>query len=57
MPSSYQEAISDPVFGTQWEHAIEEEKENLLAHGTWEYIDAADLPKEGSQLVAVGCSR
>jgi hypothetical protein len=57
VPSSYQEAISDPVFGTQWEHAIEEEKENLLAHGTWEYIDAADLPKEGSQLVAVGCSR
>jgi hypothetical protein len=44
-PKSYSDAVSDPMFGSQWEKAIEEEKQNLLSHGTWEFVDAGEIPR------------
>ena len=36
-PRTYDEAISDPIYGRQWREALEEELQNLEQHNTWEY--------------------
>ena len=36
-PTSYEEAISDPIHGRQWKDAVEEELYNLESHHTWEF--------------------
>jgi hypothetical protein len=43
-PTSYIDAISDPLYSSQWEKAIAEEKQNLHSHGTWEYTDIDNIP-------------
>ena len=41
-PTSYEEAISDPIHGRQWKDAVEEELYNLESHHTWEnYLKVA----------------
>ena len=36
-PTTYDEAINDPIHGRRWREAIEEELQNLENHQTWEY--------------------
>ena len=36
-PTSYKEAISDPIHGRQWKDAVEEKLYNLESHHTWEF--------------------
>lgn len=36
-PTSYNDAINDPIYGCRWREAIEEELQNLENHQTWEY--------------------
>ena len=48
-PKSYDEAIADPIHGTRWRQAIEEEIHNLEIYHTWEY---EELPEDRK---AIGC--
>ncbi len=43
-PELYQEAINDPIYGKQWESAIQEELALLAAHNTWRLVSATALP-------------
>lgn len=36
-PKSYDEAVADPINGTHWRQAVEEELHNLRKHYTWSY--------------------
>lgn len=36
-PTSYDEAVNDPIHGRRWREAIEDELQNLENHQTWEY--------------------
>lgn len=36
-PKSYDEAVADPIIGTHWRQAVEEELHNLRKHYTWSY--------------------
>lgn len=36
-PTSYEDAISDSIYGRQWKDAVEEELHNLESHHTWEF--------------------
>lgn len=44
-PSTYEEAISDPIHGRRWKEAIEEELQNLENHHTWEYEELPENRK------------
>jgi hypothetical protein len=48
IPKGYDEAINDPDHGAEWQSAIEEEIQSLVANGTWKEEKA---PK-GSNLVS-----
>lgn len=42
IPLSYEEAISDKVYGQYWKDAIEDELIKLQALDTWEFVDLPD---------------
>jgi len=39
-PRNYQEAVSHPLYGKEWELAIREEYESLMKNGAWELVEA-----------------
>lgn len=49
LPTTYEQAINDPIHGPKWLEAIKVELENHAANGTWVMCD---LPKGGK---LVGC--
>ncbi|PYH92038.1 hypothetical protein BO71DRAFT_34635 [Aspergillus ellipticus CBS 707.79] len=42
IPRSYNKAINDPVYGTQWKEAIRRELTALISFGTWRIINRKD---------------
>jgi hypothetical protein len=42
----------DAVYGRQWENAITEEREDLLSHGKWDYVDKISVPTDRE---LIGC--
>jgi Reverse transcriptase (RNA-dependent DNA polymerase) len=42
IPTSYEEAINDPVYGRHWKDAVEEELIKLQTLDTWEFADLPD---------------
>lgn len=45
IPTTYNQAVSDPEYGEKWKQAVQEEISSLVENGTWEeYI----LPKGGN---------
>jgi hypothetical protein len=35
---TYQEAVSNPTYGTKWKEAIQLKLSNLIQFGTWRYV-------------------
>jgi hypothetical protein len=48
-PTTYDEAINDPIYGKQWEAATKDEIRSLIENGTFAFVD---LPKRRS---AISC--
>jgi hypothetical protein len=38
IPKTYEEAVNDPTFGSQWRQAIGLEIQNLIRFGTWQFV-------------------
>jgi hypothetical protein len=50
--ATYDAAVSDPVYGEQWEQAVQEELQSHASRCTWELVPQSSLPS-GKKLV--GC--
>uniref|UniRef100_A0A093XC52 Retrovirus-related Pol polyprotein from transposon TNT 1-94 n=1 Tax=Talaromyces marneffei PM1 TaxID=1077442 RepID=A0A093XC52_TALMA len=42
IPQTYEEAVNDPKFGSQWRKAVELEIRNLIRFGTWRFVKRPD---------------
>ena len=43
IPTSYKEAVNDPVYSAKWKEAIRRELTTLVAFGTWKLIPRKDV--------------
>jgi len=41
-PTTYASAISDPVYGSQWRMAVDDEMDSLLANNNWRTVDRGE---------------